>query len=176
MENNPEVPDIGQNSERAFGLRVRELRLALGMTQAELADRMSNLGYGMSQTMIAKLERGARPTSVAELAVLGNILSVRPADLLSGQTFPLEVARLSERRLRVYRKASAVAELDHQLEVKQQGLRGEIRAFKEELEEARRTKGAEWLAAWGLDPADPMGGADQEIAKVIHDVQHPEEG
>lgn len=173
MENNPEVPGIGELSEQAFGLRVRELRLALGMTQAELAERMSSLGYGMSQTMVAKMERGARPTSVGELAVLGSIFSVGPADLLSGETLPPEVARLSGRRHRLFGRASAVAELSRRLEVGREGLRGEIRVFEDELEEIIKARGAGWLTVWGIDPGNPFG-TDEELTKVIEDVKHSE--
>lgn len=176
MENNAEVADIGEISERAFGVRVRELRSALGMTQAELAGRMTSLGYGMSQTMVAKLERGARPTSIGELAVLGSIFGVPPADLLSGDTLPPDVARLSELRLRVYSEIAALTELISQWEnlgtsvkVRRERLRGAIRLLEETLEELSATRGEKWLSAWGVDTSNYFA-SDERVTKLLADV------
>ncbi|WP_405476286.1 helix-turn-helix domain-containing protein [Paenarthrobacter ilicis] len=128
------------------------------MTQAELGNRMTDLGYGMSQTMIAKMERGARPTSIGEVAVLGDILGVALPDLLAGETLPPEIARINEARLRVYNKAAAVQEHAREveraataLEVQRVGLEGSVRVFNEALAEARNTHGDDWLSYWGID-------------------------
>ncbi|MFJ4026392.1 helix-turn-helix domain-containing protein [Paenarthrobacter sp. NPDC089989] len=163
MENTDGPVGIGEATERAFGARVRELRTALGMTQADLAARMTTLGYGMSQTMIAKLERGARPTSVGELAVLGDILAVPLPSLLAGETLPPEIARINELRIRVYNKASAIVELKREmekvatsLEVQRVGLEGSVRVYNEALSAAINARGADWLAAWGIDGNDEL--------------------
>jgi len=159
MRTNGEPETIGEVAERAFGARVRELRMALGVTQAELASRMTDMGYGMSQTMVAKMERGVRPTSVGELAVLGDILGVSLADLLAGESLPPEIARINEARLRVYSKAAAVQEHRRELErastsleVQRVGLEGSVRVFNEALAAARNEHGDEWLSSWGIDP------------------------
>ncbi|WP_189016057.1 helix-turn-helix domain-containing protein [Paenarthrobacter histidinolovorans] len=169
MGTNSEPEGIGEAAERAFGTRVRELRTALGMTQAELASRMTDLGYGMSQTMVAKLERGVRPTSVGELAVLGEILDVPLADLLAGESLPPEIARIHEARLRVYNKAAAVQEHRRELEraatsleVQRVGLEGSVRVYNEALAEARNAHGDEWLSSWGVDP-----GAELDMSRDL---------
>lgn len=60
----------------AFGKNVRILRQALGLTQEELAKAMTEAGTPMRQTTVAKLERGARPTSITEASALATVLSV----------------------------------------------------------------------------------------------------
>lgn len=55
----------------AVGSRVAEERNNLGMTQQELAQRVTNLGYKISQTGIDKIEKRntKRPKCLKELAV-----------------------------------------------------------------------------------------------------------
>lgn len=59
-----------------FGRRVRELRKAASLTQAELAERLGRWGKSYHQTTIAKLEAGARPTTLDELMPLAVALGV----------------------------------------------------------------------------------------------------
>lgn len=66
------------------GSRVAEERLALGMSQQELASRVTKLGYKISQTGIDKIEKRdtQRPKCLKELA---SALNVSEQWLLSGQ-------------------------------------------------------------------------------------------
>lgn len=57
-----------------FGMRVRERRTRLGLTQREIADRA-----GMTPSLVGRVERGHRPTTQAERIALLEALSVRSA-------------------------------------------------------------------------------------------------
>ncbi|UVJ40251.1 helix-turn-helix transcriptional regulator [Arthrobacter sp. CJ23] len=61
---------------KLFGSNVRELRQELGLTQQGLSDELRRLKVHLTQTMIAKLERGDRPTTVEEATVLALVLEV----------------------------------------------------------------------------------------------------
>lgn len=61
-----------------FGRTVRERRQALNLTQRELAERLTELGWPTYQAQIAKVEAGTRPTSVDEVAMLAYALEERP--------------------------------------------------------------------------------------------------
>lgn len=59
-----------------FGRRVKDLRRSEGLTQAQLAERLSQWGRSYHQTTVAKLEAGTRPTSLEELIPLAAALGV----------------------------------------------------------------------------------------------------
>lgn len=60
--------------------KVRTLREAAGLTQAELAERS-----GVSQTWISRLERGQENPTLATLRRLAAAFGVRVTDLLDEQ-------------------------------------------------------------------------------------------
>jgi transcriptional regulator with XRE-family HTH domain len=60
----------------AFGLRIKELRVARGMTQEELADQT-----GFFRTYMSRLETGAANPTFDALLVLATALKVVPAAL-----------------------------------------------------------------------------------------------
>jgi len=62
---------------RAFGQRVRELRMALGVSQEALADRA-----GLHRTYVGSIERGERNLSLDAIWCLADALGVPAADLL----------------------------------------------------------------------------------------------
>lgn len=164
MENIRPVGDLSRRAEESFGHRVRALRAAAGMTQAELADKVSHAGMNMTQGMIAKLERGARPTSVGELAVLGQVFGVPPAQLLEADKLSPDIAKLTELRLRLTAAETSVMELASRweqantaLEVGRQKLRGAMQLFQECIEGVIRSSEGEegWYdAAAGYEPVD----------------------
>ena len=60
-------------------IRLREARIAAGLTQTELARRLH-----VGQSLISDLERGRRATlTVATLTALARALGCSPADLLA---------------------------------------------------------------------------------------------
>lgn len=60
-----------------FGARVRELRLAAGLSQEKLA-----ANAGMHRTYLSGVERGERNISLRNIARLARALDVSPAELL----------------------------------------------------------------------------------------------
>src|SRR5438128_6933909 len=77
------APDI----EQLFGLKVRELRLALGLTQAEFAARLTDAGITaegrvFTQQQVAKLEAATRPIRLNEAARIAAVFQVGLTDLL----------------------------------------------------------------------------------------------
>lgn len=69
-------PIDGDQSRRAFGRRVRELRQARGYSQEELAERS-----GLHRTYISSLERGQRNVGLDNVHALAMALEVTPAML-----------------------------------------------------------------------------------------------
>jgi transcriptional regulator with XRE-family HTH domain len=64
---------------RELGLRIRQRREELGLTQAELGERC-----GLHRTFIGSVERGERNVSTLNLRLLAKVLRVSLADLLNG--------------------------------------------------------------------------------------------
>jgi transcriptional regulator with XRE-family HTH domain len=62
-----------------LGNRVRELRLAAGLTQEALADLC-----GLDRTYISGIERGKRNVAIKNLATIAIALKTSLAELLSG--------------------------------------------------------------------------------------------
>lgn len=63
---------------KLFGKRVRELRLSKNLTQADLADEI-----GVSDTFIAKIERGESPPSLKTMESLAKALEVQITQLFA---------------------------------------------------------------------------------------------
>lgn len=80
MENNElSVADL---AKRTFGESVRKYRQANEWTQDALARNVTANGINATQTMIAKIERGDRPTSIAEAAVIAATFNIPVQALL----------------------------------------------------------------------------------------------
>lgn len=184
MENIGSIGHMSRRAEEAFGRRVRALRAAAGVTQAELADKVSHAGMSMTQGMIAKLERGARPTSVGELAVLGQVFGVAPAELLEDDKLPPDVARLAELRLRAVAAEAEVVELatrceqaEAALEAGREKLRGALRLYDEGVRGIIRADHEE--AKWYRDPnahlVEPMD-IEAYVNEVTARGKHPQKG
>jgi transcriptional regulator with XRE-family HTH domain len=60
-----------------LGARVRERRLARGLTQAELGQKCE-----LHRTFIGSVERGERNVSILNLRVIARSLRVHPSELL----------------------------------------------------------------------------------------------
>src|SRR6266536_5682887 len=79
------------------GARIRSLRTAKGLTQAQLADPLYTKAY------ISMLESGRTRASMKALEHIAGVLGVKPSDLLGGMSAPsapqfqfLEARRLIE--------------------------------------------------------------------------------
>ena len=63
---------------RQIGDRIRERRLALGWTQADLADKC-----GLHRTFVGSVERGERNVAILSLRKIAKALRVAPEALLT---------------------------------------------------------------------------------------------
>ena len=68
---------MNQKIKELFGTRVRERRLALGLTQQELADRA-----GLHRSYIGEVELGRRNVTLESAAKIAKVLQVDVASLL----------------------------------------------------------------------------------------------
>ena len=107
---------MGNDVERLFGARVRELRQARGWTQEELARRLTDAGYSVHQTTIAKLEGATRPTDVAEAAAIAAIFGVSIGTLF--RTAPTRIAA----QLELMRRANVLDEIQKERRALQERL------------------------------------------------------
>jgi transcriptional regulator with XRE-family HTH domain len=73
LENDPRV---------LFPRRVREVRTQAGLTQQQLAERMS-LVFKMHRSAIAKIEAGDRPVLLGEAIAIAQILGVDLQELIT---------------------------------------------------------------------------------------------
>ncbi|MFJ4617385.1 helix-turn-helix domain-containing protein [Streptomyces sp. NPDC088812] len=75
-----EHPLDGLDSESLASFNLKRIRTELGVSQQQIADRISAArpgGARMSQTQIAKIERGERPWRVNELMMVAEALGVQ---------------------------------------------------------------------------------------------------
>lgn len=68
-----------QNIQKAFGLRVRQLRVKKGWTQDEFADIA-----GFHRAYVGAVERGERNLTLKNIHILAQALKVRIGDLTGG--------------------------------------------------------------------------------------------
>ena len=69
----------GATAQEIFGSNVRSLRLELGLSQEELANRT-----GLHRTYVSSVERGQRNISLDGIRRLAEQLGVSASDLLRG--------------------------------------------------------------------------------------------
>lgn len=70
---------VKRDPRKAFGERLRERRLALGLSQEKLAERA-----GLHRTYVGSVERGERNVSLDNIVRLADAVRVKPSDLLDG--------------------------------------------------------------------------------------------
>src|SRR6516225_2074814 len=66
---------------RVFGANARKFRLALGLSQEAVAERM-----GVDRAFISSMERGLQNVTLLTLWEIAQALSVRPMELLDEKT------------------------------------------------------------------------------------------
>lgn len=74
----PEMRRLLVQQEHTLCQKVQQLREERGWSQAELARRLSDVGFEMHQTTVAKLEAGKRPLRVAETFALAEVFGLPP--------------------------------------------------------------------------------------------------
>src|SRR6266540_1255784 len=94
------MPAVRSPMVADVGARIRSLRTAKGLTQAQLAEPQYTKAY------ISMLESGRTRASMKALEHIAGVLGVRPSDLLGGVSAPatpqfqlIEAQRLVEQRL-----------------------------------------------------------------------------
>lgn len=71
-----------------MGSRIKEIREARGLSQAELAAEVSRRGVpGIYPQTITKIETGSRALKFSEGMVIARVLRVTPADLAGAETW-----------------------------------------------------------------------------------------
>lgn len=73
-----ELGSAGKRTARA----VEFHRLERGLSQRQLADRVTDLGRPMSNTMLSRIERGRRRCDVDDLVAIADALVVSPLALV----------------------------------------------------------------------------------------------
>lgn len=73
------VRDPDTDALRAFGQRIRERRVELGLSQEALADRA-----GLHRTYVSAVERGIRNLTLTSILRLAVALDLDPAKLVTG--------------------------------------------------------------------------------------------
>jgi transcriptional regulator with XRE-family HTH domain len=74
--------------EAVVGANVRRLREAAGLTQAELANLVTQSGHAFGEMAVWGIENGKRRVTVDDLFALGAALGVVPTSLLSPDAGP----------------------------------------------------------------------------------------
>ncbi|WP_249296574.1 helix-turn-helix domain-containing protein [Acidiphilium multivorum] len=81
---------------RIFGANLRHYRLAAGLSQEAVAERM-----GVDRAHVSSMERGSQNVTLITLWHLADALKIQPADLLDTTSKPpVETPRPARRRLR----------------------------------------------------------------------------
>jgi transcriptional regulator with XRE-family HTH domain len=101
-----------ETSDEIFARRLRALRETAGLTQQQLADRMSAAGNRMHRSAVAKIESGDRMVSIGEAMQLAVVLGIDLADLVTDRATHAENEKIH--RARVVAQAK-VRDLQYQL-------------------------------------------------------------
>jgi transcriptional regulator with XRE-family HTH domain len=110
------INEVARPSLKALGRRLQAAREGAGWTRAEVADAI-----GMNRKSIWRIEVGARRTRVRTLAVIAQVISDSPDELVSqltalgGSAIAHEsryVDRIETRRLRRVRRIEVLAQRD----------------------------------------------------------------
>ncbi len=68
------------------GKNVSKLRISLGISQRELADRLQRAGLDVDKNAVQRIECGKRFVTDIELVVLSNVLGISTELLLLSET------------------------------------------------------------------------------------------
>lgn len=81
--NHSSVYSPPMTQDGAIGASIKELRTALGMSQVDLANELTDRGVpGMWAQTLVKIEQGKRKVSLLEGIAIADALGVEPSDLL----------------------------------------------------------------------------------------------
>ncbi|WP_181137585.1 helix-turn-helix domain-containing protein [Rathayibacter sp. AY1D1] len=87
--------------DRSFGAAVRLARVEARLSQEEVAGRVTEVGYEMSQATVGKIERGERKVTIGEAEALAAALETSTSALVRGpETMTIDIVTQRLRRLR----------------------------------------------------------------------------
>jgi transcriptional regulator with XRE-family HTH domain len=173
VELNHVVSNTGRDDpEERAGKALRQLRLAQGWSQQEVAVRMTAYGHDFHQTAIAKIEGAQRPLRVRELADFAALYGVAVQDLLYGPTRSIaqldqEIADVEERLARAQAAAAeataglaAARNAVHSAEASLRSAAADVATLEGRLSALRadRPKLPRWDSA--AESPGPEGGGD----------------
>jgi transcriptional regulator with XRE-family HTH domain len=92
--------------DRALALRIRQRRVMQGLTQHQMAERI-----GVTYQQAHKYEQGVNRISVSRLFDIAEVLSVHPAELLTGLEYEAGELRDMPAHRRLLQLAAAFAQL-----------------------------------------------------------------
>lgn len=171
MENEQRNPDLGELAKTAFGSAVRSFRIASDWTQEDLARMLTAKGVKATQTMVAKIERGDRPTPVSEAAVIAGIFGIPIQSL-----FPLDRSSATASHLGTmlihFNVALMTLESHRALA---QGKQAEIEEILEEWDEFVADLSDEEKAELRRLDIDAAPSSDNGMREKLHG-KHPEAG
>lgn len=123
--------------DEVFARRLKEVREQAGVTQAQLADRMTSAGQKMHRSAIAKIETNQRPVLLGEAVWLAVLLGVQLIDL----THDPHADTVTD-QLRQYRANAQieVAALTHEVEEKQRNVRDAEAVLRDALNRLDRAQ------------------------------------
>jgi transcriptional regulator with XRE-family HTH domain len=170
MADNSRSADSLEASEAPEALlaeRIRALREAAELTQGQLAERMTQLGFSMHQTAIAKVELGQRPVRLNEVVGFAAALRVPVTDLLpdtestpESEALWQELLAAAAQRLELTRRHEAIEAERAILGMQQAELISRLKALEQREAEARRN----WQDARAGQ--EPQGGTRGERARI----------
>jgi transcriptional regulator with XRE-family HTH domain len=98
-------------SDSVFARRLREIRQQAGVTQQQLASRMTDAGHKLHRSAVAKIELGERPVTIGEAVQLAGILGVPLMELVTDRGAATELERRHAARVEAQ---IAVRSLQHE--------------------------------------------------------------
>lgn len=159
-----------------FAQNLRDYREAAGVSQEELARRMSERGYGFSQATIWKIEQSKRPVRIGEAVALAEALDLPSWRRLTTEPdqfkLGINVDRFSQHASEKYTELKAAAEtyLDAQLQL--------AFAVREATDAGQAVH--EHLRSWLEVPAEEaviharieIEHADQDAERISREIGH----
>lgn len=98
---------MNEDWERLFAANVKRIRQARGLSQQDIADLLTEQGFPVHQTAVAKLETGQRPLRVAEAAAIAAALDIPPLSVFYGPTEDDQLEELQRELMRAQKALDA---------------------------------------------------------------------